>query len=364
MAMVWPLLVHHAAVARGRRGAAVHAPRRARRRLPCSAPRPSPPRRRSPCTAPRPWPPRRRRPCSEPRPWPPRRRSPCTAPPSLVAATAPSSMLRAAPVKKRALTVALSVAGVSTAVLAAVGTAFYLVVFRNWDREAHVTVRLGESSSRRLCRDMEAVVMPTPEPWPLRPARALGCEEFTIKELSRLTNGFAEEAKIGSGSFGSVYRAKLPDGREVAIKRTERGSGGRRRWRFDAERAFRAELRLLKRVNHCNLVQRLGFCKERGERILVFEFMLRKVQLAGELGLDAKQVAVWFQNRRARHKSKLMEEFSKLRAAHDAVVLQNVQLESELLKLKDRLAEAEEERNLMEAAAAATGGAGSSSLSS
>ncbi|KAL6645643.1 hypothetical protein ACP70R_017251 [Stipagrostis hirtigluma subsp. patula] len=90
----------------------------------------------------------------------------------------------------------------------------------------------------------------------------------------------------------------------------------------------------------------------------------RKVQLAAELGLDAKQVAVWFQNRRARHKSKLMEEeFAKLRAAHDAVVLQNCHLETELLKLKDRLAEAEEEkRKLM--AAAAGGGAGSSSPSS
>ncbi|KAL6857128.1 hypothetical protein ACP4OV_018510 [Aristida adscensionis] len=177
--------------------------------------------------------------------------------------------------KRKALTVALSVAGVSAAVLAAVGTAFYLVVFRSWDKKAQ-TVRLGESSSRRLCRDMEAVVMPAPQPSPLRPARALGCEEFTIKELSRLTNGFAEEAKIGSGSFGSVYRAKLPDGREVAIKRAERGSGGgggRRRRRFDAERAFRAELRLLSRVNHRNLVQLLGFCEERGERILVFEFM-------------------------------------------------------------------------------------------
>jgi hypothetical protein len=57
----------------------------------------------------------------------------------------------------------------------------------------------------------------------------------------------------------------------------------------------------------------------------------RKVQLAAELGLDAKQVAVWFQNRRARHKSKLMEEeFSKLRAAHDAVVLHNCHLEAEV----------------------------------
>ncbi|GJN30595.1 hypothetical protein PR202_gb18910 [Eleusine coracana subsp. coracana] len=92
----------------------------------------------------------------------------------------------------------------------------------------------------------------------------------------------------------------------------------------------------------------------------------RKVQLAAELGLDEKQVAVWFQNRRARHKSKLMEEeFAKLRAAHDAVVLQNCHLETELLKLKDRLAEAEEEKKkLIAAAAAATGGAGSSSPSS
>ncbi|OEL27307.1 Homeobox-leucine zipper protein HOX12 [Dichanthelium oligosanthes] len=95
----------------------------------------------------------------------------------------------------------------------------------------------------------------------------------------------------------------------------------------------------------------------------------RKVQLAAELGLDAKQVAVWFQNRRARHKSKLMEEeFSKLRAAHDAVVLQNCHLETELLRMKERLAEAEEEKRKLIAAAAATAaggaGAGSSSPSS
>jgi serine/threonine protein kinase len=175
--------------------------------------------------------------------------------------------------KKTVLAVALGVTGTGVAVLAVAGAAFYLVAIRK--RERKKTLRLGESSSRRLCRDVEAMVMPAPQVSPVRPTRPLGCEEFTLRDLSRLTGGFSEEKKIGSGSFGSVYHAKLPDGREVAIKRSERSAGGtaRRRRRFDAERAFRAELRLLSRVNHRNLVQLLGFCEERGERILVFEFM-------------------------------------------------------------------------------------------
>ena len=57
----------------------------------------------------------------------------------------------------------------------------------------------------------------------------------------------------------------------------------------------------------------------------------RKMHLAGELGLDPKQVAVWFQNRRARWKNKqLEEEYMKLKSELDATVVQKCHLEKEV----------------------------------
>jgi hypothetical protein len=68
-----------------------------------------------------------------------------------------------------------------------------------------------------------------------------------------------------------VYRGKLPDGREVAIKCGELGP---RALRFqEKESAFRSELVFLSWLHHKHLIGLVGYCEEAEERLLVCEYM-------------------------------------------------------------------------------------------
>ncbi|KAK9742349.1 hypothetical protein RND81_03G166000 [Saponaria officinalis] len=96
-------------------------------------------------------------------------------------------------------------------------------------------------------------------------------EEFTFRELALATDDFSLENKIGSGSFGIVYRGKLSDGREVAIKRGEISQ--KKKKYQEKESAFDSELAFLSRVHHKHLVRLVGYCEERDERLLVYDYM-------------------------------------------------------------------------------------------
>nr|GEU32533.1 G-type lectin S-receptor-like serine/threonine-protein kinase CES101 [Tanacetum cinerariifolium] len=89
---------------------------------------------------------------------------------------------------------------------------------------------------------------------------------FTFQSISSATNNFSSTNKLGEGGFGEVYKGKLADGQEVAVKRLSRSSG-------QGDTEFKNEIELIAKLQHTNLVRLVGCCIEKKEKILVYEYM-------------------------------------------------------------------------------------------
>lgn len=86
--------------------------------------------------------------------------------------------------------------------------------------------------------------------------------KFSFEELKSITDGF--HIKLGQGGFGGVFEGKPLDGTKVAVQKLDSSSQGIK---------FKAEVKCVGSIHHFNLVRLVGFCAEKSQKLLVYEYM-------------------------------------------------------------------------------------------
>ncbi|KAE8713874.1 Detected protein of confused Function [Hibiscus syriacus] len=91
-------------------------------------------------------------------------------------------------------------------------------------------------------------------------------KRISYDQLSKGTEGFSEANILGSGSFGTVYRGQLSDGKQVAVKVFDLQTEG-------AFKSFDVECQVMSKIIHRNLVKVITCCSNPDFKALVLEFM-------------------------------------------------------------------------------------------
>ncbi|KAK4747537.1 hypothetical protein SAY87_014123 [Trapa incisa] len=93
---------------------------------------------------------------------------------------------------------------------------------------------------------------------------ASGILRYPYKDIQKATLNFT--TIIGRGSFGPVYKATTATGDIFAVKVLASDSK-------QGETEFQTEVSVLGRLHHRNLVNLMGYCIDKGQHMLVYEFM-------------------------------------------------------------------------------------------
>ncbi|XP_064967693.1 cysteine-rich receptor-like protein kinase 43 isoform X2 [Musa acuminata AAA Group] len=117
---------------------------------------------------------------------------------------------------------------------------------------------------------------------------------FRYEMLVAATRNFNPKQKLGEGGFGPVFKGRLEDGRDVAVKRLGRGSR-------QGAREFENEAMLLSRVQHKNVVNLYGYCAHDDDKLLVYEYIpnesLDKLLFSGEAEGNGSQMQLDWKRR-------------------------------------------------------------------
>ncbi|KAF3643960.1 G-type lectin S-receptor-like serine/threonine-protein kinase [Capsicum annuum] len=93
--------------------------------------------------------------------------------------------------------------------------------------------------------------------------------QFQLSIITRATNNFSVNNKIGEGGYGPVYKGVLEEGQEIAVKRLSRTS-------MQGLDEFKNEVIYIAKLQHRNLVRLLGCCIQGEEKMLIYEYMPNK----------------------------------------------------------------------------------------
>ncbi|XP_075502070.1 calmodulin-binding receptor-like cytoplasmic kinase 3 [Primulina tabacum] len=109
-------------------------------------------------------------------------------------------------------------------------------------------------------------VPPSPLRFSMSPKlNRLGSVHLNMSQVARATKNFSRTLRIGEGGFGTVYKAELPNGQVVAIKRARKVEA--------LQSEFRSEIELLAKIDHRNLVKLLGYVEKGNERLIITEYV-------------------------------------------------------------------------------------------
>ncbi|XP_047317613.1 protein STRUBBELIG-RECEPTOR FAMILY 3-like isoform X2 [Impatiens glandulifera] len=116
--------------------------------------------------------------------------------------------------------------------------------------------------------DVDSLAPPLPVPPPARSLKPLiSAKSYSIASLQLYTNSFSQENLIGGGMLGSVYRAELPSGKLLAVKKLDKRVSSQQK-----DEEFIDLVNNIDKFHHANVVKLTGYCAEHGEKLLIYEY--------------------------------------------------------------------------------------------